>query len=156
MGVDGEQVFISYRRADSVSTAGRIKDKLVSVLGIGNVMFDLDTIPFGVDFRTYLDKMVSDCEYMLVIIGPNWLTAADAQGRRLDHADDWVRIEIESALKRGIPVAPVLIDGAQLPGAMLSCALVCRPVLTTATVMLPLAMSPLAHARISPVASASA
>lgn len=48
------------------------------MLGIGNVMFDLDTIPFGVDFRTYLDKMVSDCEYMLVIIGPNWLTAADA------------------------------------------------------------------------------
>ena len=54
---------------------------------------------------------------MVVLIGPGWLDATDERGRRLDRPDDWVRIELEAALKREIPVAPVLVDGATYPDA---------------------------------------
>jgi len=48
--------------------------------------------------------------------GDEWAEARDAQGnRRLDDTEDFVRIEIESALARNIPVIPLLVRGAQLP-----------------------------------------
>jgi hypothetical protein len=112
---DVRQVFISYRRADSLGTAGRIRDKLATVFGDEHVYFDIATIPPGVDFRVHLDMMVSECEYVLVLIGPRWLDIADDGGRRLDQPGDWVRTEIESALRRGIPVVPVLVEGAPMP-----------------------------------------
>lgn len=34
---------------------------------------------------------------------------------RIAHDDDWVRIEIDTALKKNIPVIPVLIDRTPLP-----------------------------------------
>jgi hypothetical protein len=52
---------------------------------------------------------------VLVMIGPHWL-AADANGqRRLDHADDFVRLEIQAALESGKPVIPLLVGGATMP-----------------------------------------
>ena len=111
------RIFISYRRADSLGIAGRIRDKLVTELGGERVDFDIDTIPLGVDFRVRLGEMVAECDHLLAIIGPRWLDAADGQGRRLDHDDDWVRIEIAAALGRDIPVIPVLVDGATMPAA---------------------------------------
>jgi len=42
----------------------------------------------------------------------------DEHGRcRLDKPDDFVRLEIEAALSRGILVIPVLVDGARMPRA---------------------------------------
>ena len=109
-------IFISYRRSDSISEAGRIYDRLVSHFGRDHIFKDVDSIPFGVDFAEHLDQMVSQCQVVLVIIGKTWMTVTDENGdRRLDNPDDFVRIEVESALRRDIPVIPVLLEGVSVP-----------------------------------------
>ncbi len=111
-------LFISYRRSDSNEVVGRIYDRLVRDLGEESVFKDVDNIPLGVDFVDYLDEQVQESTGLLAIIGPDWLTVKDAQGqRRLDDPNDFVRIEIESALRRSIPVVPVLVRGAAMPNA---------------------------------------
>ena len=112
------KIFISYRRADSGYPAQAIYDKFKDRYGAESLLFDVDSIPLGVDFHAYLDEQVSRCDVLLAIIGERWLNArSDDGGRRLDDPDDFVRIEIGSALKRGIPVIPVLIDNASVPKA---------------------------------------
>ena len=111
-------VFISYRREDSGGYAGRIYDRLAGVLGSDNVFFDVDSIAPGVDFVDTLSERVGRCDALVALIGKQWLTIADAnKRRRLDDPNDFVRIEIEAALNRGIRVIPVLVDGATLPNS---------------------------------------
>lgn len=109
-------IFISYRRSDSIAETGRMYDRLATEFGRDHVFKDVDSIPFGVDFAEYLDQAVSQCQVVLVIIGRTWLTVAEPDGtRRLDNPDDFVRIEVESALRRKIPVIPVLLQGVGMP-----------------------------------------
>lgn len=109
-------IFISYRRDDTRQAAGRLADDLSDKLGAERIFRDIEKIELGVDFEQALNQALENCEVMLVLIGRQWLTVADAQGlRRLDHPNDWIRIEIVTALKRGVRVVPVLIDGAPLP-----------------------------------------
>lgn len=110
-----ESIFISYRRQDSADATGRIYDRLVQRFDRKQVFKDVDSIPLGVDFRTHLDNVVGRCRMLLVVIGPSWLASTGPNGRRLDDDDDFVRIEIEAALARDIPVIPVLVGGASLP-----------------------------------------
>jgi tetratricopeptide (TPR) repeat protein len=110
------KVFISYRRDDTIAIAGRIRDHLSNAFGSDNVYFDIDTIPFGVDFRQHIDKMVAGCDAVLVLIGRRYLDVTDDAGvRRLENPHDFVRLEVEAALRRGIPVVPILVDGATMP-----------------------------------------
>jgi hypothetical protein len=112
------KIFINYRRDDSIGMAGRLHDRLAQEFGRDNLFIDVDHIPFGVDFVAHLNNQVAACGAMLVIIGPNWLTAKDEAGeRRLDQPDDFVSIEIAAALARDIRVIPVLVDGARMPRA---------------------------------------
>ena len=77
---------------------------------------DVDAIKPGLDFVKQLDAQVSQCDVLLALIGPHWLDGKDEKGgRRLDGDKDYVRIEIASALKRDIPVIPVLVHGAVMP-----------------------------------------
>jgi hypothetical protein len=109
-------VFVSYRRDDSQWAAGRIKDWVSQALGERSVFRDTDSIRAGNDFRREIDAAVGQCRVMLALIGSAWLHQADASGcRRLDSEDDWVRIEIESALQRHRVVIPVLLDDATMP-----------------------------------------
>ena len=109
-------VFISYRREDSGGFAGRIYDRLASRLGRENVFFDVDTIPPGRDFIDVLSERVGKCDALLAVIGKHWVLSADSENRRrLDDPQDFVRIEIEAALSRNVPVIPVLVDGAAMP-----------------------------------------
>jgi formylglycine-generating enzyme required for sulfatase activity len=110
------QVFISYRRDDSADVTGRIYEHLARKYGRDNVFKD-DAIPLGVDFRAFLDEKVGGCRVLLAVIGRDWLRiAGPSGGRRLDDPRDFVRLEIEAALGRGIPVIPVLVGGAAMPG----------------------------------------
>jgi len=80
------------------------------------VFMDIDSIPFGVDFHDYLDEQLARAEIVLVLVGPDWSDVRDEKGnRRLEDPDDFVRIEIESALRRGITVGAVLIDYTPIP-----------------------------------------
>jgi TIR domain len=89
--------------------AGRIYDRLAHKLGRENVFFDVDAIEHGIDFVDAISDRVGECDALLVLISPHWVSTADENGRRrLDDPNDFVRIEIEAALKRGIRVIPVL------------------------------------------------
>jgi hypothetical protein len=105
------RIFISYRREDSRGFAHRLADKLH---GFGDVFIDVDTIPLGVDFREHIAAAVARCDILLAVIGPRWSGTTES-GRRIDEDLDYVRIEIESALSRNIPVVPVLIDDCKPP-----------------------------------------
>jgi hypothetical protein len=116
------RIFISYRREDSGDAAGRLCDRLQTRFGRGNVFMDVDSIPYGVDFPQHLAQTVSRCDVLLAVIGQRWLEARYADGpkqgqRRLDDPEDFVRIEIQSALTRAIAVVPVLIGQASMPRA---------------------------------------
>jgi hypothetical protein len=112
------KIFISYRREDSAYAAGTIRDQLAAPFGPGDIFFDVESIPYGHDFRTHLDRSVGACDYLIAVIGKSWLTACDDSGqRRLDNPVDYVRLEIEAALRRNIPVIPVLLDNAPMPKA---------------------------------------
>jgi TPR repeat protein len=109
-------VFISYRREDSAGYAGRIRDRLIQKFSSAQVFMDVDNIEPGLDFVEILGERVGDCDVLLAVIGKNWMNCRDAEGnRRLDDANDFVRIEIESALGRNVRVIPTLVDGATMP-----------------------------------------
>jgi hypothetical protein len=108
-----DQVFISYRRDDSSAYAGRVHDRLEREF----VLFmDVDAIPLGVNFIKVLREEAAKCDVLLAVIGSNWLNVRDEQGNpRLDNPNDFVRLEIATALHRDIPVIPILLDGAKIP-----------------------------------------
>lgn len=111
-------IFISYRREDAEGQAGRLYDDLVSKFGENSVFMDVVGIDAGRDFRKAIDENVASCGVLLAIIGRNWLNAKYPDGRRrLDDSTDFVRLETSSALKRDIPVIPVLVQGAVMPRA---------------------------------------
>ena len=109
-------VFISYRRENTAGKARALFNDLVGRLGDKSVFMDVDSIALGRDFRSVLQETTASCDLMLVIIGRNWADAKDERGRiRLENPSDYVRLEIETALKRNIAVTPVLVQGAQMP-----------------------------------------
>jgi len=112
----GRAIFISYRRADTEGEAGRLFDDLTRAYGDACVFMDVAGIEPGADFRKAIDANVSGCGVLLAVIGPGWATVAASDGsRRLDNPDDYVRLEIATALGRGIPVIPVLVHEAHMP-----------------------------------------
>ena len=109
-------IFISYRREETASYAGRLYDRLADRFGEGQIFMDVDSILPGVDFSQAIAQAVGSCRVLLAIIGRSWLAAADQKGRRrIDDPQDLVRLEIEAALDRNVLVIPVLVDGAVMP-----------------------------------------
>ncbi|WP_320042265.1 SUMF1/EgtB/PvdO family nonheme iron enzyme [uncultured Desulfobacter sp.] len=107
------KIFISYRREDSAYPAQQIYKELADRFGANNVTFDVDTIPLGADFREYLNNAVGKCDILLAVIGDQWTRILN---ERLDQPNDFVRIELTAALERQIPVVPVLVGKASVPG----------------------------------------
>jgi hypothetical protein len=111
-------IFINYRRNDSEGEAGRLFDDLTLNFTQASVFMDVEAIEPGRDFRKAIDESVANCSILLAVVGQGWLNAKDAEGRRrLDDPDDFVRIELASALRRDIPVVPVLVKAAKMPRA---------------------------------------
>ncbi|MEM9568316.1 MAG: toll/interleukin-1 receptor domain-containing protein [Cyanobacteria bacterium P01_E01_bin.34] len=110
------RVFLSYRRSDSPYVVEAIREQLEKRLGSGTVFVDIHDIPFGVDFRQYIQDALTQCSLVLAVIGEDWFGVQDdGSERRLDSSSDYVRIELETALKRDIPVIPVLVGKMILP-----------------------------------------
>jgi len=111
-------VFISYRRENTAGEARALFNDLIARLGENSVFMDVDSIALGRDFRSVLQETTASCDLMLVLIGRNWVEAKDEGGRiRLQNPADYVRLEIDAALKRDIAVTPVLVQGAGMPAA---------------------------------------
>jgi hypothetical protein len=109
-------IFISYRRQDSQHITGRIYDRLSAQFGTNSVFKDVDAIPLGVDFREHLQEKVGQCSVLIAVIGKDWNQTSASGTQRLTDPRDHLRIEIETALERRIPVIPVLVDSAAMPG----------------------------------------
>lgn len=109
-------IFISYRRSDSQGESGRLFDDLIRHFGKNAVFMDVVGIDAGRDFRRAIEDSVQSCSLLLAMMGPLWLEASNELGsRRLDDETDYVRLEIAAALRRDIPVVPVLLRGAKMP-----------------------------------------
>jgi hypothetical protein len=110
------RIFINYRRDDAAGVAGRLGDRLAQNFSQGDIFMDVDAMQPGLDFVKQLDEQVAKCDVLLAVIGPSWLNATDEKGhRKLDLPQDFVRIELTCALKREIPVIPLLVNGAAMP-----------------------------------------
>ena len=111
-------IFISYRRGDTEGQARALSTELAGYTDASSIFMDVDSIALGSDFRQSLQESLKSCDAVLALIGPGWLDAKDAAGRRrLEDPNDYVRQEISVALKRNIPVTPVLLQGASMPPA---------------------------------------
>jgi tetratricopeptide (TPR) repeat protein len=110
-------IFLNFRSADAGSYAAALLDEVLTrVFGADSVFRSSRSIPAGRQFDHELLASANSCAVMLSLIGPDWLGAAGGDGRRLlDRPEDWVRREIAIALRRDIPVIPVLLTGASLP-----------------------------------------
>jgi len=110
------RIFINYRRDDSAGYAGRLCDSLSQYFGDCRVFRDVDGIAAGANFEEVLKETSQGSDAMIVLIGRQWTTVADAQGKlRLHNPDDWVTREISAALDKKIPVYPVLIENTVMP-----------------------------------------
>ena len=111
-------IFVSYRRADSAAICDRITSHLEWRYGAREVFRDVNAILIGSDFRRALAEAAATARVMIVVLGPNWLTLTGTDGRRrLDDPADLVRWEVGMALRQGLPIFPLLVNGARMPQA---------------------------------------
>jgi hypothetical protein len=110
------KIFINYRRGDEPGFTHALLGRLEQTFPAERLFIDVDNIPAGEDFVRALESQVAQCDALLAVIGNGWLDARDERGsRRLDDPNDFVRIEIESALRQGKRVIPVLVHEARMP-----------------------------------------
>lgn len=110
------KIFLCYRRQDTQGFARGIYERLSGKYGHEQVFRDIDSTPAGVRYSTWIESRVGQCSVMIVLMGDAWLSMTDRSGqRRLDLPKDWVRKEIEAALRDDIPIIPVCVQGAPMP-----------------------------------------
>ena len=110
------RIFISYRHNEDGMAAGWLVERLAGHFGKDQIFKDVDSIEPGDDFVKVIADAVGRCDVLLALIGREWLTITGDDGRRrLDNPQDFVRLEIEAALKRDIRLIPVLIEGTPMP-----------------------------------------
>jgi hypothetical protein len=109
-------IFLAYRREDTRWITGRIFDRLQVHFGKSSIFIDVETILPGMDFRKYIEGILERCDVLIAVIGPHWVGADEPNKSRIFNPDDWVRIEIEIALNKKIPIISVLVDRTPMPG----------------------------------------
>lgn len=110
------EIFICYRRDDAPGYVRALMTEMRQAVGSQQVFLDMEDIEAGSNFVSIIEDALGHCEVLLVIVGPQWLTATNRLGqRRLDDPNDFVRLEIVTALKRNIPAIPLLVESAKMP-----------------------------------------
>jgi hypothetical protein len=118
MSNGSQGIFLSYRRDDAGVSASLLRMCLEQSLPGAQVFRDAESIEPGVNFRTRISEAIKSSAVLLALIGPNWLTATDAAGRRrLFDPDDVLVWEIALALRLGVRVIPVLVQEVPMPQA---------------------------------------
>src|SRR5580693_3054760 len=112
------KIAISYRRADSEAMTGRIFDRLIAHYGKEAIFRDIDDIPPGIDFRVHINETLLKTHILLAIVGPQWLgMSSHGSADRIHEESDPVRVEVETALRRRVPLIPVLIGSTKMPSS---------------------------------------
>lgn len=107
-------IFISYRRGSTSAISGRLFDRLQARFGKARVFMDVDSIPRGVSFILHIKSVLKNASLVLAVIGEGWQRGTDGQEMK-DNADDFVRLELETAIACGVRILPVLVDTAEMP-----------------------------------------
>lgn len=114
-GMPSPQIFLSYRRDDAAGHARAIGGELARRFGADRVFIDVDDIAAGQGFAEVIEQAVVDAAVLLVLIGPRWQGEREGQASRLFDAGDFVRREVAVALRRGVRIIPLLLDGSRMP-----------------------------------------
>lgn len=104
-------IFISYRRADSEHVVGRLYEHLTTRFGTKAVFKDIDKIAAGNDFRREIERALEACRVFICVIGKAWEGPSNGGKRKIDDPGDFVRVEVETAMRRGLPIIPVIVGG---------------------------------------------
>ncbi len=110
-------IVVLYRRMDSAFETNAIVVEVARKYGRGNVFYDIDTIPPGINFLEYITRGISQAALVVCVIGNNWFGISESGSRRIDSPQDFVLLELQVALKYRIPIIPVLVQGAQMPSS---------------------------------------
>jgi hypothetical protein len=111
-------IFLCYRRSDTGGVAGRLYDRLLTEYTDEEVFRDIDDIPGGANFVAASEKALAGAKVFIALVGKDWLDVKGRSGeRRLAKPSDRVRVEVEMALRLEVPILPVLVDGAEMPGS---------------------------------------
>lgn len=111
------RIFVSYRQQDTAWPASALYQRLVERFGEQQVFKDIDNIRLGEDFVQKITEEVEACDILLALIGRGWLQPDENGRRRIDEPNDFVRLEIKTALDRNVMLIPILVDGAAMPPA---------------------------------------
>jgi len=111
------RIFVSYRQQDTGWPASALYERLVKRFGEHQVFKDIDNISLGEDFVQKITEEVEACDILLALIGRSWLQRDENGRRRIDEPNDFVRLEIKTALNRRVMLIPILVDGALMPSA---------------------------------------
>ncbi len=96
---------------------GRIFDRLIAHYGKDAIFRDIDDIPPGIDFRHHINDTLLKTNILLAVVGPQWLGSASSGLDRIHEESDPVRVEVETALRRRVPIIPILIGSTRMPGS---------------------------------------
>jgi hypothetical protein len=107
-------IFINYRRSAPDGLVTRIFQQLTEYFGAEQVFLDRASIRLGQTYWDEIHARLLDTDVLLVLVHREWLTEQDEHGTPLLERDrDWVREEIEVALKTGKKIVPVVLDAAE-------------------------------------------
>lgn len=101
-------IFISYRRKGAGETAYIIYQQLEKA-GY-RVFFDVEQMKGGSQFNVQLLDRIAECRDFILVLPPGGLD-------RCDNEDDWVRQEIEQALRCQKPIIPIMLRDFTWPEA---------------------------------------
>jgi hypothetical protein len=108
-------VFISYRRGDGAGYAMVLNERLVAHFGAARVFRDIDDLGPGTNFVARIESAIGSCAVVIALMGTNWAGALPDGRRRLDDPNDFLRLEVVSAIQLGVRIIPVLVQGANMP-----------------------------------------
>jgi len=109
------KIFISYRREDSKIQTEQIYQILINRFGREHVFMDMASLEYGDDYQEHIMKEIEQSSVQLVVIGTHWLTITKDGKRRLDDPNDIIIQELTAAHRRGIPIIPLIVGGADFP-----------------------------------------
>lgn len=102
-------IFISYRHSDAADFSTGLHEILEAHFGQRTTVFDNRNMPLGMDFRAYLLERIQASKVVLAVIGEDWLGYENSYVPRIEDTNDFVRLELETALEIGKPIIPVLV-----------------------------------------------
>jgi hypothetical protein len=105
------RIYLSYRPRDSLGWPKMLSDVLKKRFGEANV-FESGSLDANAS-REAVIAQVSQCDVLLAIIGPAWLK--DEHGTDVNDPNDPVRLQITTALARGLRVLAIRFGGAKMP-----------------------------------------